>query len=97
MSEAAFDRSARDYYFEEAKSSLEGAGRYWNAGIPRETAKRLGDLLEAEGLGVKVHEVPPEWEHVFDGNNTPYEELKDIARRRAILRGGGTPEERLPA
>jgi hypothetical protein len=90
------EECVRSHYLNEAIISIETHGRYWHGSISRTAAKVLVDLLCYKGINVIAHELPPEWEFVFDGKVHDLEDLKRVATERTVLRKKGFEESQLP-
>lgn len=65
MSDFELFETVRAVYIKEAMQSLDADGKYWNASIPRPTAKELAEQLKNNGYNVSFQEIKPIYEHVF--------------------------------
>jgi len=90
----------KEHFLQDALSSIEHHGRYWNPSISRTLTSALRQQLETHGYNVIVWEIPPQWEHVFylqeHANSDYQEEVRRIAEKRYSLMEGGANESQLP-
>lgn len=60
------ESTVKRVYLDAAIESLETRGRYWNSTIPKETARKLCQMLEERGYEHLMHaSFKPRFEHVF--------------------------------
>ncbi|QGX40163.1 hypothetical protein [Permianibacter aggregans] len=100
MTDAEKEAYVEMHFLEEAISSIESHGRYWNASISRLLTGTLARKLADAGYSVIVREVPPQWEHVFylskDASQKNDKVIDSIAKKRYELMESERSKSELP-
>ncbi|MBQ4852912.1 hypothetical protein [Pseudoalteromonas sp. MMG012] len=75
--------NAREHLLDAAINDIEENGIYWNGSISRSQRGHLLILLEEHGYEISMNEVPPHWEHAFYTSAYSYDDVLELAQKRA--------------
>ncbi|UML92128.1 hypothetical protein [Shewanella xiamenensis] len=94
--ELELENTVKKYYLDAAIEALESNGRYWNSTIPKETARKLCQMLKERGYEDLMHSsFSPRYEHVFYFEKD-FELVKSIAIKRDRLQDKGITKKKFP-